>query len=257
MSKCKEYISTFLLPALLVAVVLLSGCGADSGGEGAGGYKQISQEEAAEMMTQDDGHVIVDVRRPDEYDEGHIPGAILIPNESIGEEMPEQLPDKDQIILIYCRSGNRSKEASQKLTDMGYTNIYEFGGISTWPGETVKNEGEMEHAVMISIESNPTTGFSWEAEQDNELFKIQDEYTADPQDEPVSGSGGVQVFIMTPAKAGTVRVTFNYTRPWEPSDADPQFTCTFEIDEDMKITVIDDGKDQAEENGYVTEMEIN
>ena len=98
-------------------------------------YTQIDQETAREMMLRDDGHVIVDVRRQDEYDAGHIPGAILIPNESIGTEQPEQLPDLNQIILIYCRSGNRSKQAAQKLFDMGYTNVYEFGGINTWKGE--------------------------------------------------------------------------------------------------------------------------
>ena len=75
-----------------------------------------------------------DVRRQDEYDEGHIPGAICIPNEFIGCDSPEALPDYDQIILIYCRSGRRSKEAAGKLAGMGYTNIYEFGGILDWMG---------------------------------------------------------------------------------------------------------------------------
>ena len=102
-------------------------------------YQQITQEKAKEMMQADDGHIIVDVRRQDEYDSGHIPGAILIPNESIGTEQPKELPDLDQVILIYCRSGRRSKEASQKLADMGYTNIYEFGGIIDWIGEVVTN----------------------------------------------------------------------------------------------------------------------
>ncbi len=101
-------------------------------------YQQITQEKAKEMMQADDGHIIVDVRRQDEYDSGHIPDAILIPNESIDKEQPKELPDLDQIILIYCRSGRRSKEASQKLADMGYTNIYEFGGIIDWTGEVVK-----------------------------------------------------------------------------------------------------------------------
>ncbi len=101
-------------------------------------YQQITQEEAEEMMRADDGHIIVDVWRQDEYDSGHIPGAILIPNESIGTEQPKELPDLDQVILIYCRSGRRSKEASQKLADMGYTHIYEFGGIIDWTGEVVK-----------------------------------------------------------------------------------------------------------------------
>ena len=99
-------------------------------------YQQITQDEAKELMQADNGSVIVDVRRQDEYDSGHIPGAILIPNESIGTEKPEALPDPDQMILIYCRSGRRSKEAAQKLADMGYTNIYEFGGIIDWNGET-------------------------------------------------------------------------------------------------------------------------
>ena len=96
------------------------------------GWQSITQDKAKEMMAEDDGHVIVDVRRQDEYDAGHIPEAVLIPNESIGTEPPEGLPDFDQIILIYCRSGNRSKQAAQKLADMGFTNVYEFGGISTW-----------------------------------------------------------------------------------------------------------------------------
>ena len=103
-------------------------------------YTQISQNEATEMMKKDDGHVIVDVRRQDEYNEGHIPGAILIPNESIGTERPAELPDLDQIILVYCRSGRRSKEAAQKLFDMGYTRVYEFGGIIDWTGEIVTSE---------------------------------------------------------------------------------------------------------------------
>nr|MCR5811176.1 peptide-methionine (S)-S-oxide reductase [Lachnospiraceae bacterium] len=107
-------------------------------------YTQISQDEALEMMSRDDGHVIVDVRRQDEFAAGHIPNAILIPNEKIGSEQPEELPDLDQIILIYCRSGNRSRQAAQKLADMGYTNVYDFGGINTWPGEIVTGEATME-----------------------------------------------------------------------------------------------------------------
>ena len=105
-------------------------------------YHQISQEEAKAMMEADDGHVIVDVRTQDEFDEGHIPGAICIPNESIGDKQPAELPDLDQIILVYCRSGRRSKEASQKLADIGYTRVYEFGGIVDWTGEVVKGDVE-------------------------------------------------------------------------------------------------------------------
>lgn len=116
-------------------------------------YSQISQDRAARMMEKDDGHVIVDVRRQDEYDAGHIPGAILIPNESIGDKQPEALPDLNQIILIYCRSGNRSKQAAQKLFDMGYTNIYEFGGIVDWTGEVVTED---------SITDSADTGYTEE-----------------------------------------------------------------------------------------------
>ena len=118
---------------LILVVILLVGCSDNNQDNHI--YTQNTQEESMEMMKLDDGHIIVDVRRQDEYDEGHIPGAILIPNESISDERPKELTDLDQIILIYCRTGRRSKEASQKLADMGYTNVYEFGGISTWSGE--------------------------------------------------------------------------------------------------------------------------
>ena len=103
------------------------------------------------MMAREDGHVIVDVRRQEEYDAGHIPGAILIPNESIGSEAPEALPDKDQILLIYCRSGSRSKQTARKLAAMGYTRIYEFGGIITWPGDIITTEEEQKNAMTIRI----------------------------------------------------------------------------------------------------------
>lgn len=103
-------------------------------------YTQISQEKAREMMGQEEGSVIVDVRRQDEYESGHIPGAVCIPNETIEEEAPALLPDPDQIILVYCRSGNRSRQAAEKLASLGYTNVYEFGGIIDWTGELVTEE---------------------------------------------------------------------------------------------------------------------
>ena len=135
-----------LIPAL-AALLLLTGCAHAPAPQQAAEEKvepswvQIDQETAKRMMEADDGHVIVDVRRQDEYDAGHIPGAILIPNESIVDERPSELPDLEQVILIYCRSGNRSKQAAQKLADLGYLNVYEFGGITTWTGEIVKPEG--------------------------------------------------------------------------------------------------------------------
>ena len=126
-------------------------------------YRRISREEAKQMMSLDDGHIIVDVRRQDEYDSGHIPGAILIPNESIGTEQPEQLPDKDRIILVYCRSGRRSKEAAQKLANMGYTNVYEFGGIIDWTGEKRCLWTMHTGAIQELILKTESTLFSWGA----------------------------------------------------------------------------------------------
>ena len=127
------------IPALLLlilAALLITACNKET--KESPGYTQITQSEAKEMMAKDDGHVIVDVRREDEYNEGHIPGAIRVTNEDIGDTMPEELPDLDQIILVYCRSGRRSKEASEKLAKIGYTNVYEFGGIIDWDGEVEK-----------------------------------------------------------------------------------------------------------------------
>ena len=141
-----------LLAAVLLILTACSQIPAEKGGANQG-YTQISQDEAMKMMQRDDGHVIVDVRRQDEYDAGHIPGAILIPNESIGAEPPDLLPDKSQIILIYCRSGNRSKQAAQKLSDMGYANVYEFGGIIGWVGEVVTNENPI--PMIWSSEEQP------------------------------------------------------------------------------------------------------
>lgn len=138
---------------ILILILILTGC-ASRGGQNnaapAASYTHISQDQAKDMMAKDDGHVIVDVRRQDEYDGGHIPGAVLIPNESIGSQRPEELPDTEQIILVYCRTGRRSREASQKLADLGYVNVYEFGGIVDWTGEVVK-EGQEESGMKLTI----------------------------------------------------------------------------------------------------------
>ena len=120
---------------LLLSVLFLAGCALPAGQEVS--YRQINMDEAITMMEEGSGYIILDVRTPEEFAERHIPGAINIPNETISTEEIPELPNKDQLILVYCRSGNRSKQASEKLAALGYTNIVEFGGINDWPGETV------------------------------------------------------------------------------------------------------------------------
>ncbi len=120
--------------SFLLSLVLLTGCAASSNMDGS--YRQITMDEAIMMMEKEKDYIILDVRTPEEFADKHIPGAINIPNEIIGTEEISELPEKDQLILVYCRSGNRSKQASEKLVKLGYTNIVEFGGINDWPGET-------------------------------------------------------------------------------------------------------------------------
>lgn len=125
----RKILSLVVLMALIMGLV---GCSSE---ENSLGYVQISGEEAMTMMTEQENYVILDVRTPEEFAEKHIVGAVNLPNEEIGEEPIEELPDLDQLILVYCRSGNRSKQASEKLVKLGYTNVYEFGGINEWNGD--------------------------------------------------------------------------------------------------------------------------
>ena len=122
------------IPFLLL-LFLLAGCAASNEQENS--YRQISMDEAVTMMEEESNYILLDVRTPEEFRERHSPYAINIPNETIGSEEIQELPDKDQLILVYCRSGNRSKQASGKLTELGYTNIVEIGGINDWTGDTV------------------------------------------------------------------------------------------------------------------------
>ena len=126
---------TIIIAAAAISLTL-AGCGAQSSGSAS--FNQISSSEAIEMMSENTGYQIVDVRTQAEYAGGHIPDAICIPNESIDENVTSMLPDKDQMLFIYCRSGNRSKQAANKLANLGYTNIYEIGGINSWGGEIVE-----------------------------------------------------------------------------------------------------------------------
>ena len=121
-----------LFPIALLFFIL-TGCAASA--EQKNSFRQVSMDEAISMMEKESNYIILDVRTPEEFSEKHIPNAINIPNETIGTEEIPDLPDKDQLILVYCRSGNRSKTASQALVDLGYTQIYEFGGIKDWPYE--------------------------------------------------------------------------------------------------------------------------
>lgn len=142
---------TFLNAVFLASVISLAGLtgclGAPTGdngntnsdsGSNSNSYQQVDTEAAKELMDTEDDYVILDARTQTEYDEGHIPGAILIPHDTVATAAENALSDKDQLILVYCRSGNRSKEASQALVDLGYTNVVEFGGINSWPYEVEK-----------------------------------------------------------------------------------------------------------------------
>ena len=123
------------MTALLLVVILLTACGQATENKQGEMYMNITAQEAKEIMDHQQDYIILDTRTREEYDEKHIPGAILIPYDEIDEKAPQMLPDKEQLILVYCRSGRRSKIASEALLDMGYTNIKEFGGIIDWPYE--------------------------------------------------------------------------------------------------------------------------
>lgn len=126
-----------LIPILLSALLFTS-CASSNNQTNT--YRQISMDEAVAMMAEESGYIILDVRTPEKFSEKHIPNAINIPNENIGTDEISALPDKDQLIMVYCRSGRRSKEVAEKLVKLGYTNIVEFGGIIDWKGETVSGE---------------------------------------------------------------------------------------------------------------------
>ena len=120
-----------ILP-LLLSTLALTACSSASSETS---FQQISMDEAITQMAEEDNFILLDVRTPEEFAGGHIPGAINVPNEIIGENDIEELPDKDQRIYVYCRSGNRSKQAAAKLVNLGYTNVVEIGGIIDYHGE--------------------------------------------------------------------------------------------------------------------------
>ena len=196
------------------------------------GYERITQERAREMMSQNPDCVILDVRRQDEFDSGHIPGAVCIPNESIGSTPPEGLPDLDQMILVYCRSGNRSKQASKKLADMGYTNVYEFGGIIDWTGETVKrgddniktepeeNKAVQGAAAVLSYQSFDGGGpeYSVEIEDPSIISCERKIYYAKPDHEQMTGAGYTVTFTFTGLRPGRTTLTVSGRSPIVPEE---------------------------------------
>jgi len=126
-----------LVAAILLLSVALVACGEGNSSSGEATYEQITSAEAKALMDSETDYIILDVRTPEEFATGHIAGAILIPDYEIGEKAESVLPDKDQLILVYCRSGRRSKNAASELATLGYTNIKEFGGIIDWEYGTV------------------------------------------------------------------------------------------------------------------------
>ena len=123
---------------LLLAVMLLTACGQTKGNDQEAAYMNITAEEAKTIMDIEEDYIILDTRTREEYDQGHIPGAIQISHDEITEKAEEVLTDKNQLILVYCRSGRRSKIAAEALVELGYTNIKEFGGIIDWPYEVTE-----------------------------------------------------------------------------------------------------------------------
>ena len=134
MKKAKHHILLFTMIMITLVPSLLISCGKEDSME-KNTFEQITQEEAKLLMDTEEGYVILDVREQEEYDAGHIPNAVCYPYTIIDESFSEIYPDKAQLFLVYCRSGNRSKIGAQSLADLGYTNVKEFGGINTWPYE--------------------------------------------------------------------------------------------------------------------------
>ena len=128
----------FIMVLISLSLFGMTACGSENGKSST--YEQITAEQAKTIMDTENDYVIIDARTEEEFAEGHIPNAINVANETIGTAEIPELPDKDQLIMVYCRSGRRSKEASEKLVKLGYTNIVEFGGILDWTGEVVSGD---------------------------------------------------------------------------------------------------------------------
>ena len=231
---------------LIMMVMLFCGCGKREqtmNGEGKAQtmqYIQITQEEAQKMMEQDDGHVVVDVRRADEYAEGHIPGAILVPNENIVNTPPEELPDFEQIILVYCRSGRRSKEAAQKLADMGYKKVYEFGGIIDWTGEIETDEesdnGGTGKAAELRFDSFDGGGPAFHVVVEDESIVSYDTKRAyySPDHDEESGAGYDVVISFIGQKTGETTAIIEERSPIA-DNLDREYRITVDADLNVQL----------------------
>lgn len=235
----------YIIASLAAAAVgILVGCAVKAQNNTDNGYTQITRDEAKEMMKKDDGHIIVDVRRPDEYAGGHIPEAICIPNETISNVQPEELPDLQQIILIYCRSGNRSKQASQKLSDMGYTNVYEFGGIIDWTGEIVTDESsntsdtesKTDNAATLVFESFDGGGYEYTVTlEDPSLISYTEKHSYSNKDHTEQdGSSYDVVFSFTGLKAGETMMKVNANSP---IIGDEEYSYKVTVDRELNVTI--------------------
>ena len=226
---------------LLATLLLMTGCTykgvdlypLDKDGMERLPYLQIDQEQAKRMMEVDDGHVIVDVRRQDEYDAGHIPGAICIPNESIGTEPPKELPDRDQVILVYCRSGNRSKQAAEKLGKMGYYNVYEFGGIIDWKGEVVTTDAKTE--TTLTFDSFDGGGPEFDIELDSDIVTCtrRKEYFDANHDE-LDGAAFRITYTFTGVTQGETTLTVKARSPIA-GNYDHRYSV--KVDEKLNVTI--------------------
>lgn len=199
-------------------------------------YTQISQEEAKERMAREDGHLLLDVRRRDEYDQGHIPGAVCLPNETIGETAPAELPDKDQVLLIYCRSGNRSKQAAQKLADLGYTNVYEFGGILDWDGDVVTDEpADAPEPATLVLSSFSGGGPEYDVTvADPALVSVSSSREYPQGAEDLDGASYDVIYSFTGLRPGETTVTLTARSPIaENYDAEYRLT----VGEDLTVTL--------------------
>ena len=241
----------YIIAALVItAAGLLIGCAAKHAETAAVGYTQITQDEAKEMMQKDDGHIIVDVRRQDEFASGHITGAVCIPNESIGQMKPSELPDLQQVILVYCRSGNRSKQASQKLADIGYTNVYEFGGIIDWTGEIVaegKNtdSSDSTKSTVLKFDSFDGGGYEYTVTlEDPELVSFTEKHDYGTSAHEIqSGSPYDVVFSFVGLKEGQTEMTVSATSPIiEPEE----YTYIVTVDNDLNVTITEQEKASAD-----------